>query len=123
MSTEEIYSINAAAKLTGYSVPTIRKRLPALKKAGAVQKDGLWNIPLSALHAVGLMVKIEGGKLPSKGSEEEVTALRLQVAQLEAKLAGSEALAREREIALERMDRALLMIEGKTSRKRWGLFS
>lgn len=123
MSTEEIYSINAAAKLTGYSVPTIRKRLPALKKAGATQKEGLWNIPLSALHAVGLMVKIEGGKLPSKGSEEELIALRLQVAQLEAKLSGSEALAREREIALERMDRALLMIEGKTNRKRWGLFS
>lgn len=123
MSTEEIYSINAAAKLTGYSVPTIRKRLPALKKAGAVQKEGLWNIPLSALHAVGLMVKIESGKLPSKDSGEELTALRLQVAQLEARLAGSEALAREREIALERMDRALLMIEGKTNRKRWGLFS
>jgi len=123
MSSEEIYSINAAAKLTGYSLPTIRKRLPALKKAGAAQRNGVWQIPLSALHAVGLMVKVEGGKLPSKDSGEEVTTLRLQVATLEAELQGVKALAAEREKALERMDRALLAIEGRPARKRWGLFS
>jgi hypothetical protein len=123
MSSEEIYSINAAAKLTGYSLPTIRKRLPALKKAGAVQRNGVWNIPLSALHTVGLMLKVEGGNLPSKDSGEELTALLIQVAQLQAELKGVKALAAEREKALERMDRALLAIEGKPARKRWGLFS
>jgi hypothetical protein len=69
------------------------------------------------------MVKVEGGKLPSKGSEEEVVTLRLQVATLEAELQGVKALAAEREKALERMDRALLALEGKPARKRWGLFS
>lgn len=124
MSSEEIYSINAAAKLTGYSLPTIRKRLPELKKAGARQrKDSGWEIPLSALHSVGLMVKVEGGKLPSKGSSEELTALLIQVAQLQAELKGVKALADERQKALERIDRALLAIEGRPARKRWGLFS
>jgi hypothetical protein len=61
MSSEETFSINAAAKLTGYSLPTIRKRLPALKKAGAIQdKQGRWAIPLSALHTVGLMSEVTG---------------------------------------------------------------
>lgn len=123
MSSQEIYSINAASKLTGYSLPTIRKRLPALKKAGAIQRGGVWEIPLSALHAVGLMSKVESGKVSSKGSEEEIVTLRLQLAQAEARAQIAEALAVEREKALERMDRALLALEAKPPRKRWGLFS
>jgi len=123
MGSQETFSINAAAKLTGYSLPTIRKRLPALKKAGAVQREGVWQIPLSALHKVGLMVKVERDNLPSKDSGEEVATLRLQVATLEAELKGVKALAAEREKSLERMDRALLAIEGKPARKRWGVFS
>jgi DeoR/GlpR family transcriptional regulator of sugar metabolism len=123
MSSQEIYSINAASKLTGYSLPTIRKRLPALKKAGAIQRGGVWEIPLSALHAVGLMSKVESGKVSSKGSEEEIATLRLQLAQAEARAQIAEALAVEREKALERMDRALLALEAKPPRKRWGLFS
>jgi hypothetical protein len=123
MSSEESFSINAAARLTGYSLPTIRKRLPELKKAGASQIKGEWKIPLSALYSVGLMVKVEGGKLPSKDSGEELTSLRIQVATLEAELQGVKALAAERERSLERMDKALLAIEGRPARKRWGLFS
>jgi len=69
------------------------------------------------------MVKVESGKLPSKDSGEELTGLRIQVATLEAELQGVKALAAERERSLERMDKALLAIEDKATRKRWGLFS
>lgn len=121
MSSEETFSINAAAKLTGYSVPTIRKRLGALSKAGAVQVEGgLWQIPLSALHAVGLMVKVEGEPLPGATSKplaadiaEQVNALQVENGELLRRALVAEAVAAERLTALERADRVLLMLEAR----------
>lgn len=118
MSSEENYSINAAAKLTGYSIPTIRKRLPALKKAGATQRDGSWHIPKSALHAVGLMVKVEGGNVSSKDNDDQVADLLQRVAQLETRVAVAEAIANERGDALADMRNAMRQLEGKAPTKR-----
>lgn len=118
MSTEENYSINAAAKLTGYSVPTIRKRLPALKKAGATQRDGAWNIPLSALHKVGLMVKVEGGTVSSKAQEGEVETLRRENSELKTRAAVAEAVAHERGEALADLRNAMRQLEARPSAKR-----
>ena len=118
MSTEENYSINAAAKLTGYSVPTIRKRLPALKKAGATQRDGSWNIPLSALHKVGLMVKVEGGNVSSKAQEGEVETLRRENSELKTRAAVAEAVAHERGEALADLRNAMRQLEGRAPSKR-----
>lgn len=121
-STEETFSVNAAAKLTGFTVPTIRKRLPELKRAGAVMVDGAWHIPLSALHAVGLMVKVEGqqggnitgqveGQTFYPETRQEIDRLRGALAQAETRAAVAEALAEERRLSLERADRALLALE------------
>lgn len=118
MSSEENYSINAAAKLTGYSIPTIRKRLPALKKAGATQRDGSWHIPKSALHAVGLMVKVEGGNVSSKDNDDQVADLLQRVAQLETRVAVAEAIANERGDALADMRNAMRQLEGRAPTKR-----
>jgi DeoR/GlpR family transcriptional regulator of sugar metabolism len=118
MSTEENYSINAAAKLTGYSVPTIRKRLPALEKAGAAQRDGSWNIPLSALHKVGLMVKVEGGNVSSKAQEGEVETLRRENSELKTRAAVAEAVAHERGEALADLRNAMRQLEGRAPSKR-----
>jgi len=118
MSTQENYSINAAAKLTGYSVPTIRKRLPALKKAGATQRDGSWNIPLSALHTVGLMVKVEGGNVSSKAKDDEVETLRRENSELKARAAVAEAVAHERGEALADLRNAMRQLEGRAPSKR-----
>jgi hypothetical protein len=114
MSSEETFSINAAAKLTGYSVPTIRKRLGALSKAGAVQVEGgLWQIPLSALHAVGLMSKVEGETLPATTDTPLATDSALEVKLLRVELEGARGIIAVQREALERADRALLALEGK----------
>ncbi len=137
-SSEETYSVNGAARLTGYSVPTIRKRLPDLQRAGAVMAGESWAIPLSALHAVGLMAKVEGNALPaSEGkvtgqsfhpeTRQEIEALRVALSAAETRAAVAEAVAEERLQALQRADKALLMIEAanasdRRSEPRRGLF-
>lgn len=118
MASEETFSINGAAKLTGYSIPTVRKRLEALAKAGAVQDDGRWQIPLSALYSVGLMVKVEGksfeqvtGQALQAETINNIEALQVQLSDALRRAEVAEAVAAERLTALERADRALLMIE------------
>lgn len=138
-SSEETFSVNGAAKLTGFSVPTIRKRLPELKRAGAVMAGDSWAIPLSALHAVGLMSKVEGstpetitgqvtGQSLQGETRQEIERLRGALSAAEQRAAVAEAVAAERLQALERADRALLMIEAASSSERRseprrGLFS
>ena len=116
MSSEEIYSVVSAAKLTGYSVPTIRKRLDVLAKAGAVQDDRQWKIPLAALHVAGLMKKVEEQTFRSVSSESlqgsTVTTMQALQGQLNEALRRAEvaeAVAAERLTALERADRAGLL--------------
>jgi DNA-binding Lrp family transcriptional regulator len=129
MSSEEVFTINGAAKMTGYSLPTIRKRLPQLEKAGAVQIDGRWRIPLSALYACGLMSKVEGfSKATSNPLHSEtvndIETLRAELAEALRRAEVAEAIASERAAALERADRALLAIEASSTsrRARWRLF-
>jgi DNA-binding GntR family transcriptional regulator len=124
MSTEETFTINGAARLTGYSLPTIRKRLPELEKAGAVQINNRWRIPLSALHVCGLMSKDSGftkdtGKGLQPETVNELETLRAENAALKERAAVAEAVARERAEALARADRALLAIEAATPRRKW----
>jgi hypothetical protein len=137
-SSEETFSVNGAAKLTGFSVPTIRKRLPELKRAGAVMAGDSWAIPLSALHAVGLMSKIEAsnpetvagqvtGQSLQVETRQEIERLRGALSVAEQRAAVAEAVAAERLQALERADRALLMLEAASasemrSGSRRGLF-
>jgi hypothetical protein len=118
MATEETFTLGGAAKLTGYSLPTVRRRLPVLKKAGAIQRDGVWRIPLSALHTAGLMAKVDSndasnvpGQSLDTRTPNEMEALRARLAKAEARAAVAEALAEERQRSLDRADRALLALE------------
>jgi len=132
MSSQESFSINAAAKLTGYSLPTVRKRLQALEKAGAVQQGGRWAIPLSALHAVGLMSRVEGESKPLASEVtpqplqgetiKEIDNLRAQLSEALQRAAVAEAVAQERAEALQRADRALLALEASKG-SRFRLFN
>lgn len=129
MSSQDNFNINAASKLTGYSLPTIRKRLPELQEAGAVQVDGRWAIPLSALHKCGLMSKVEGFSkdtakpLPNE-TIDEIVNLRVELAEALRRADVAEAVAAERAAALERADRAMMAIEaaGASKRRGWRLF-
>jgi len=129
MSSEETFTVSGAARMTGYSLPTIRKKLPQLEDAGAVNVDGRWSIPLSALHACGLMSKV--GEVVNTDSKplqpetiSELETLRAENGELRRRAEVAEAIATERAAALERADRALLMLEAAkpSSRKRWQLF-
>ena len=130
MSSEEVFTINSAAKLTGYSLPTIRKRLPELQAAGASLIDGRWAIPLSALHKCGLMLKVEGVSKPGSKSlqsetETELKALRAENERLRGERDVAQALAAERLESLTRerqqVDRLFLQLEAGTStrRRKW----
>jgi DeoR/GlpR family transcriptional regulator of sugar metabolism len=129
MSSQQTFTLNGAAKLTGYSLPTIRRRLDALQKAGATQQDGVWVIPLSALHTAGLMVKLDSNETPNDTGQSlvartpnEIDALRAQLAEALQRAAVAEAVASEREKALERADLAMRMLEARgvsTERPGW----
>jgi hypothetical protein len=88
-----------------------------------------WAIPLSALHAVGLMSKVEGsnpetitgqvsGQSLQAETRQEIERLRGALSVAEQRAAVAEAVAAERLQALERADRALLMIEAASSSER-----
>jgi hypothetical protein len=120
MTSEQVYSINGAAELTGYSLPTVRKRLPDLQKHGAIQVQGRWQIPLSALHQAGLMQRVtvnpDREAIVAAFRAEtmtEVETLRKRVSEAEQRAAVAEALAEERQRSLDRADRALLALEQK----------
>lgn len=121
MSSEEIFTINSAAKMTGFTAPTIRKKLPDLIKAGAIQVDGYWEIPLSALYSTHLMSKVEGkgdvtlvSKTLLTDTHTEIDDLRLQLAAALQRALVAESIAEEREKSLQRADRALLMLESRS---------
>jgi len=133
MSSQETFTISGAARLTGYSLPTIRKKLPQLEKAGAVNIGGRWSIPLSALHACGLMSNV--GEIVNTDSKplqtetiSELENLRAELSEALRRAAVAEALANERAVALEREkelhDHTRLQIEAAkpSSRKQWGFF-
>jgi hypothetical protein len=122
MTTEPVFSINAAAKLTGYSLPTVRKRLPSLIEHGAKQVEGKWKIPLSALHGAGLMMRVtsnddsqDSGNGLHSATTSDIETLRARLAEAEQRAAVAEALADERQRALDRADLAMRMLEARAA--------
>lgn len=123
MTTEQVYNINQAAKLTGYTIPTIRARLPKLKKLGARQDGKVWLIPESALYGAGLMVKVvskpESETLLSP-TINEIGELREKLSDALRRAEVAEAINRERERLIETQALALRMLEAKQpSRRAW----
>jgi hypothetical protein len=69
------------------------------------------------------MVKVEGGTVSSKANDDEVATLRARITELETRAAVAEAIATERGDALADMRNAMRQLEGRSPRKRWGLFT
>ena len=122
-SSEQVFTINSASRLTGFTIPTIRKRLPELQRAGAIQTGKSWAIPLSALYSAQLMVKVESKELSPVADQnllsmtsDEVKELQAQLAEAKQRAALAEAIAAERKDTIEIMRKAMLMLEAAVPR-------
>lgn len=88
MKGEQTFTIKAAAEACGVSESTIRRKRFDLRKYGAIETKNGWQIPASALLAVGLpldtVTAFDKADSPAQG---EIGALREQIALLERLLA------------------------------------
>ena len=101
-------TIAEAARATGASERTLRRKLHADALPGARMVEGRWLIPATALVAAGYTLTSEPAPAPEPSSDEPAAAdWLLERAELEqrAKLAEQRAQAAEA-LALERLDRA-----------------
>lgn len=72
-----VFSMRQAAKVTGVSISTLRRRRAELEDAGAVVTPEGWQVPITALEAVGLMgsgVTSEAPKAPETPAPRAVDA-------------------------------------------------
>ena len=109
-----------AAKQTGKSVSTIRRRKSELEKLGAVISPDGWRIPIPALVQLGIMDRVSGGGVTTRitppplepgGISQEVADLRAQLAAAEQRAAIAEAIAQERSQHIDDLRQSMLMIE------------
>ena len=127
------FSLREAADVAGVSVSTMRRRKAALQEAGAIISDTGWQVPMTALIAVGLIAGEGTGPertedQPGKDSgtvrlHERIAELEHQVSELRHRAETAEAIAAERQqtvdvlrVANETERMALRMLtSGKTS--------
>jgi hypothetical protein len=127
--TAPVLSLAEAAKASGVSESTIRRKRPELLAAGATQTSKGWAIPVPALIELGLMsrtsapdtvaapdsppVAAQGPAttpvMPSP-TDTLVEALREKLADAEKRAAVAEAIAQERERIIEAQAQTLRMI-------------
>lgn len=113
--------LREAARISGCSVATVRRRKAALMEHGATSTAEGWVIPIPALVAVGLLDRVsppDTVPVSSVTPSKEPAADTPLIAQLRAELAAehtlrlvAEARAEERGRALERADLAMRMLE------------
>jgi hypothetical protein len=96
--TEPVVSMAEAARLSGLSVSTLRRRRDALVGHGATRHDAGWVIPISALVALGLMPPVTP---PDAPSADQVTPVMTPPGD-----GAVTALTAERDTALERASAA-----------------
>lgn len=116
--------LKEAARITGISLSTFRRRRDDLRNAGATQHaDGAWSIPVHTLVTLGMLDKVSptepvSPKPPERPSDsptwDQMASLRGQLSEAEQRAAVAEAIAHERGSALEDARRAMRMLETRT---------
>lgn len=123
-----VMGLAEAARVCGVSVSTIRRKRLELAEHGAAQTAKGWQIPVTALIAVGLMGRTtpppetpsaDAPDTPSEapltppvdGLREELDVLRSQLADAERRAAVAEAVAAERERIIQAQQMSLRMLE------------
>ena len=124
---EPTLTLSEAAKACGVSVSTMRRRREELESLGASRHGASWQIPISALIALGLMprtsppdasvkampVRVSDASMTREASLlEEIDRLKTALAEAEKRAAVAEAEARERLNTIEAHRMTLRMIEG-----------
>lgn len=128
---EPTLTLAEAAKACGVSVSTMRRRREELESLGASRHGASWQIPISALIALGLMprtsppdaspdasvkaipVRVSDASMTREASLlEEIDRLKTALAEAEKRAAVAEAEARERLNTIEAHRMTLRMIEG-----------
>lgn len=127
-----VLGLAEAARVCGVSVSTIRRKRLELAEHGAAQTAKGWQIPVTALIAVGLMGRttpppetppVETPEAPheallkplSDALREELDTLRSQLADAERRAAVAEAVAAERERIIQVQQMSLRMLEAGNS--------
>lgn len=96
------FNLKTAAELAGVSVSTMRRRRSELLKYGAtVTEDGIWNIPITALEAAGLMQRTNPDPVREVGKETAQKAAPPQPEEVKASGVLTEALERIQELERE----------------------
>jgi hypothetical protein len=126
MSSSPTFTLSEAVEACTCSRSTLRRKLKAGEIDGATQNDsGQWQIPISSLVAAGLMASTsppEEPPGPAESSPTELDALKAENAELRKRAEIAEAVAEEREKALEDTRlalRALSAGDPVNDRKRW----
>lgn len=106
------FNLKTAAELAGVSVSTMRRRRSELLQYGAtVTEDGIWNIPITALEAAGLMQRTTPDPVAEPVEKESLQPIRLGPEETKTGNHLAEALERIQELereALEQRHRAEL---------------
>lgn len=120
-----VMGLAEAAKACGVSVSTVRRKRDELREHGAAETASGWQIPVTALIAVGLMTRTTeapAAATPDDALKGELDALRLQLAEAqlraavaEERAAGAQALVAAHERIIETQAIALRMLEKGSS--------
>lgn len=126
MSSSPTFTLSEAVEACTCSRSTLRRKFKAGEIDGATQNNsGQWQIPISALVTAGLMASTsppEEPTEPAESSPNELDALKAENVELRKRAEIAEAVAEEREKALEDTRlalRALSAGEAVKDRKRW----
>lgn len=114
LSGVPVMGLAEAAAACGVSVSTIRRRRGELKELGAAETARGWQIPVTALIALGLMERTTPPPSPDTHPDAlkgELEALRAKLADAERRAAIAEAVATERERVIQTQAMALRMLE------------
>lgn len=123
-----VMGLAEAARVCGVSVSTIRRKRLELAEHGAAQTAKGWQIPVTALIAVGLMGRTTPPaetpsaatpdnhrdtplEPPADALRQELDRLRSQLAEAERRAAVAEAVAAERERIIQVQQMSLRMLE------------
>lgn len=125
-----VFTLAEAAQVAGVSTSTIKRRRVDLLKAGATSTPQGWQVPVSALVAVGLLDGVTGqatvvdpvrdlALTPLIGAgvdplEPVVRQLRQALADAERRAAVAEAISVERDRLIEAQSRTIAALEART---------